>query len=103
MWSIDRIGMKVICVQDPSVWDNFCCMSQWPLLDQIYTVFGFGEVDGLPGIYLYEISGITCECCNVDNAPWPLECFRALDQRETDISELTKLTKVTSSPEHETV
>jgi hypothetical protein len=27
----------------------------------------------------------------LEGAPWPLECFRALDQRTTDISALVKI------------
>jgi len=91
-WDINRCGQKVICIQDHSLWQTFCCdLPCWPLLDQTYTVSGFGQIEGHPGIYLHELSGVTCGCFQLDNAPWPLEIFRSLDQRNTDINELKKL------------
>lgn len=49
------------------------------------------EIEGHPGIFLVEISNVNCQCAGLSNAPWPLEIFRPLDQRRTDISALTKL------------
>jgi hypothetical protein len=47
---INRIGQKVICVQDHSLWSNFCCdLPRWPLLDETYTVSGFGLNRGYAG------------------------------------------------------
>jgi hypothetical protein len=65
---------------------------QWPLEGAVYTVSGFGLIEDHPGIYLYELNGVTCGCHQLRNAPWPLEVFRPLDQRSTDISALTQFT-----------
>jgi hypothetical protein len=80
---IHRVGQKVICTQDHVVWANFCCDQRWPIQDEIYTVTGFAEVErGLPGVFLLELANVNCECCSLTDAPWPLQCFRAID--ETD-------------------
>jgi hypothetical protein len=91
MNAINRRGQKVICVQDHALWANFCCDLPWPLLDQIYTVSGFGEIEHHPGIFLLELPPVSCSCHQLSGAPWPIECFRPLDQRATDISALTKI------------
>lgn len=91
MNSINRAGQRVICVQHPDVWQMFCCGLPWPRLDAVYTVSGFGEIEDTPGVYLNEISGVTCQCAGLSNAPWPMECFWPVDERQTDISEFTKL------------
>jgi hypothetical protein len=91
MNSINRRGQKVICIIDHAIWADFCCELRWPLQDEIYTVSGFAEIDGCPGIFLHELPPVVCVCHQLDDAPWPLECFRALDERQTDISEFTKL------------
>lgn len=93
---INRVGQKVVCIQDGNIWHYFCSvLDHWPILDQVYTVSDFGEIDGEPGIHLREIAGITCECSGLADAPWPIEIFRPLARCKTDISALTKLTKVT--------
>ena len=95
MNAINRVGMKVACILDNSVWElYFCCDFGCygpPLYGGIYTVAGFAEIDGGPGIHLRELPGITCPCHGLCNAPWPLEIFRAVDERQTDIGALTKL------------
>jgi hypothetical protein len=103
MSGIDRIGQRVVCVQDHVVWANFCCdaITRWPLLDEIYTVAGFAEIDGVPGIFLAELPPVTCECHLLSGAPWPLQCFRPLDERKTDIGSLTKI--LTEQHDAETV
>lgn len=88
---INRTGQKAICVQDHILWAAFCCDIPWPLLDEIYTVSGFGEIEGCPGIFLSELPPVSCGCHQLDNAPWPIECFRPVDERATDIGELTKI------------
>jgi hypothetical protein len=89
---INRPGQKVICVQDHALWADFCCdIPCWPLLDEIYTVSGFGEIEGCPGIYLFELPPVSCTCHHLEAAPWPIDCFRPLDQRQTDISALTNI------------
>ena len=92
MLGIDRAGMKVECIEDCDAWAAFCCaVSRWPRVGGVYVVSAFGDIEGIPGIYLHELSSITCQCHGLSNAPWPLEIFRPLDQRRTDISALTKL------------
>ena len=84
--------MKVECVEDHSVWQLFCCpMSLWPICGMTYTVAGFASIEDHPGIYLYELPPVSCKCCSLDNAPWPLEIFRPLNERKTDIGELMKI------------
>lgn len=81
-WGIDRIGQKAICIQDDSLWQTFCCVLPcWPLLDHIYTSVVLASI----------CAKITCSRYQLDNAPWPLEIFRLLDQRQTDISELVEI------------
>src|SRR5271165_4501368 len=92
MWGIDRVGQKVQCVQDEFIWQFVCWeLPCYPRLDAIYTISGFGEIEQTPGVYLAELSGVSCPCLGLNNAPWPIECFRPLDQRATDIGELTKI------------
>ena len=45
----------------------------------------------LTGIFLAELAPVTCECHSLSGAPWPLACFRAIDERATDVSELTMI------------
>jgi hypothetical protein len=91
-WGIDRCGQKVQCIQDEMLWQFVCWeLPCWPHLDAVYTVSGFGEIEGHPGVHLREISGVTCACTGLNNAPWPIEIFRPLDARQTDIGELTKI------------
>ena len=92
MNAINRCGQRVVCIQDHAVWVNFCCdtITRWPVQDQTYTVAGFGEIDGSPGIFFAELPPVTCECHSLTGAPWPIECFRAL-RRKTDIGSLTKI------------
>ena len=66
-------------------------ISAFPLPDEIYTVSGFSDIEGCPGIFLLELPPVSCSCSGLSNAPWPLECFRPLDQRPTDIGELSKI------------
>ena len=92
MNAINRAGQRVVCVTDHAIWANFCCdLTSWPICDEVYTVSGFAEIDGCPGIFLAELPPVVCECHNLSGAPWPLQCFRALDERTTNIGELTKL------------
>jgi hypothetical protein len=93
MNAINRVGQKVICIIDHVVWANFCCdaITRWPIFDEVYEVGGFGDIDGCPGIFLHELPPVVCVCHQLDNAPWPLECFRALEERHTDIGELTAI------------
>jgi hypothetical protein len=89
---ISRIGQRVICVQHPSIWPTICsALRTWPQLDQVYTVAGFATIEDLPGIHLRELAGVTCACFDLVNAPWPLECFRPVQTRETDIGALKQL------------
>jgi hypothetical protein len=91
---IDRIGQKVVCIQDDFIWQFVCWeLPCCPRLDQSYTVSGFGEIEGHPGIHLRELAGVSCRCFNLDNAPWPIDCFRPLDERGTDIGVLKQLLK----------
>lgn len=91
MNAINRAGQRVVCVTDHAIWANFCCdLTGWPICDEVYTVTGFAEIDGCPGIFLRELPLITCECHQLSDAPWPLQCFRAIDERKTDISTFTK-------------
>jgi len=70
MTSIDRIGQKVVCVYDSNGWQSFCCgMASWPSLGDILTVSGFGLVEDMPGIWLYELPPIDCSCCGLSGAP----------------------------------
>jgi hypothetical protein len=91
MNSINRAGQRVICVQHPDVWQAFCCGLSWPALDAVYTVSGFGTIEDHPGIYLRELTPVACSCHQLSAAPWPMEIFRPMDQRHTDIGELTKI------------
>jgi hypothetical protein len=93
MNAINRCGQRVACIQDHAVWANFCCdaITRWPLLDEIYTVSGFAEIDGCPGIFLTELPPVTCECHSLSGAPWPLVIFRAIEEHATDISILTAI------------
>jgi hypothetical protein len=91
MWSIDRVGQKVQCVAHPDVWQAFCCNLPWPAPGEIFTVSGFAEIESTPGLYLYELPPVSCECHQLQGAPWPAACFAPLDQHRTDIGELTKL------------
>jgi len=91
-WAIDRVGMKVQCVQDDFIWQFVCWeLPCYPRRGAVYTVAGFGLIDDTPGVYLREIPGVTCSCAGLDNAPWPLQIFRPLDQRTTDIGALKQL------------
>ena len=100
MNAINRCGQRVVCIQDHAVWANFCCdaITRWPIYDQIYTVTGFSEIEGNPGIFLRELPRVNCACVGLSNAPWPLVIFRAIDERRTDISEFTKLLDQTPQP-----
>lgn len=93
MNAINRAGQRVVCIQDHAIWANFCCdaITRWPLLDEIYTVSGFTEIEDQPGIFLRELPNVNCACVGLSNAPWPIEIFRALEDRKTDISTFTKL------------
>ena len=68
-----------------------CSMEHWPLFGGVHTVAGFDPIEGLPGIYLYELPRVDCECSKLINAPWPLDIFEPLDERKTDISDLRQL------------
>jgi hypothetical protein len=98
MNAINRAGQRVVCVQHPDVWQMFCCGLSWPRLNTVYTVAGFGEIENCPGIYLAELPPVACSCHRLEAAPWPIECFRPVDQRQTDIGELTKLLDQTPQP-----
>ena len=54
----------------------------FPLRGDIYTVQGFGDIEGHPGIFLYELPPVTCDCHSLRDAPWPMRCFAPLDERE---------------------
>jgi hypothetical protein len=64
-------------------------MSRWPIQDEIYTIVAFAETEpGVPGVHLLELPAIQCACCSLNGAAWPIECFRALQERKTDIAAL---------------
>jgi hypothetical protein len=83
---INRVGQRVLCVHPPSGWLKACpALRVWPMRGEAYTVAGFETIEGIPGVHLREIAGVYCECSRLENAPWPLRCFRPLDERKTDI------------------
>jgi hypothetical protein len=55
-------------------------------------------IEGHPGVHLCELAGVRCRCFGLSDAPWPIECFRPLDQRKTDIGCLMQLLNKTPEP-----
>ena len=92
---INRVGQKVVCVMPANVWLLGVCISltDYPVKDRVYTVSGFENSLSHPGIHLTELSGITCPCKGLKDLAWPISAFRPVDERKTDISQFTKLTK----------
>jgi hypothetical protein len=95
---INRDGQKVICVSDHRAWLFVCpTITVYPRARETYTVSGFAPIkmkDGsedIPGIHLRELEGFTCSCGGFTNEPWPVEAFRPVDERKTDISAFTQL------------
>lgn len=105
MSGINRQGQKVVCVAFINVWlgDNPGTLHIYegarPIPDEVYTVDGFVESGAiltehhagtLPGIALVEIP-CALKCPSMEPLGWPIAAFRAIDARETDISEIIRL------------
>lgn len=103
MNGIDRIGQKVVCVVPVEFWLLGICISMpaFPRQDRTYTVAGFEDSSGHPGIHLQEIAGIDCPCRKLTNTAWPLSAFRPVNERKTDISQFESLLKTDKTPVRE--
>jgi hypothetical protein len=67
---------------------------------QTYTVAGFADSFGHPGIHLAEVPGYQCACKKIPVSSWPIFAFRPVDERQTDIGALKDLLQtIPAAPE----
>ena len=101
MNAINRIGQKVICVirMVAQYEDGVCSSEGVPQVNCAYTVSGFvsaptqlapGIVMHSPGITLTEVDSPECSCCGA-RMGWPIQAFRPVNERKTDIGDLVRL------------
>jgi hypothetical protein len=93
MNAINRVSQKVVCIRDLRGMAMRACHNiTWgPEENKVYTVAGFEDWDGTPCIHLIEVPGLRCECATIVDKPWPISCFRPVDERKTDISQFREL------------
>lgn len=117
MNAINRLGQKVVCIAEIDVVTQSGARypGPVPVLDEVYTVTGFGPTgmkappdlpDADIGIILAEIPTIRgrSSCDRTwRNLTWPLVIFRPVDERKTDISDLVRVAKETSQPKRQLV
>ena len=98
---INRIGQKVVCNVDRSLWLLYGCgnvLKMAPNKGDVFTVSGFETWRGIPCIHLRELANMECTCLKY-SSPWPIAAFRPVDERTTDISAFTEILNTTKAPE----
>lgn len=106
MSGINRRGQKVVCVVEVEYESQRTghCYRGGPRLNEVYTVTDFlgprptlraeqMDVDGVEFIDLLEVRSLYLEIPGQPRIPigWPVICFRPVDERRTDISDLVAL------------
>jgi hypothetical protein len=82
---INRIGQKIVCINDNWV-EPFPNCGPHPVKDGVYTVSGF-PTDGFLFVTGFERSDFGAKS-------YDITYFRPADERKTDISDLVKLTEI---------
>lgn len=92
MYSINRVGQKVRCIE--AHFRHFWCpdvtANGSPEYDGEYTVSGFEDIQGYPGIHLSEFTNTHCDCSK-KKLSWPMKCFVPLVDDEAENEYVTEI------------